>query len=225
MEKLAATDEDERIAPAFGDQRDRDNRLTERGRGREDAVIVGSEVREGPLLGWRQFSPERQAVRQRLAKFTTIFLDHFDPKTLRKRHRLVETTARQRHMARMEFGARDDARFSGGRKAHRLCPVKLGILEWRQADELRNEWRGSSALSMYIWSAMTKFIDLVRGPTYLAGPLRREGGIFHGSSANSSWTGIRTPSMRPDSSASSAIATTASEEFRFKVDRKAHWSS
>ena len=47
-EKLAAMDQDERVALPLGDQCGGHDRLAERRRGGEDAVVVEQEVRKGP---------------------------------------------------------------------------------------------------------------------------------------------------------------------------------
>jgi hypothetical protein len=50
IKKLATMDQDERIPQAMCDQRGGDDRLAECRRGREDAMIVKSEIREGSPL-------------------------------------------------------------------------------------------------------------------------------------------------------------------------------
>ena len=69
IEQLLSMDEDKRADPAVGDQPRGDDRLAERGGGRQDAGVVGDQRVRGRLLVASQFAAERDVERLASAAF------------------------------------------------------------------------------------------------------------------------------------------------------------
>ena len=84
----------------------RDYSLAKRSCRSQHAVVVAFERPQRSCLWFTEIS--KKAYRQRLSKIAPVFGLDYDTVGAQEFYGLIETSARQRDMTRMKFGARDD---------------------------------------------------------------------------------------------------------------------
>ena len=107
-EQLATMDENERIARPLGNERGGDDRLAERRRRRQYAMVVRRERVERFDLRAAQRALETYPGRKRAAREAMVFQHNFRAVSPDQLDSFVEATPGQTDMARMKFGARND---------------------------------------------------------------------------------------------------------------------
>jgi hypothetical protein len=137
-------DQDQRAAPARGDEVRPDHRLADARWRDEDASVVGHESARGLLLHRRKRPLEAEVERRPAC---TLVLDvQADAVAAQQLLDLGPATPRERHVLRQILRAVDHARCHRGGQAHALLLVELGVLESGEALDLVEERRRESGL-------------------------------------------------------------------------------
>ena len=125
--------EHQRVDAALGDQPRGDHGLSEGGRGRQDAHVVGQQGVGRGLLFRPQLALKR--CQQGLARKSLVSNHRLDVQIHKERLHVLPAATRQAEMTVAVLGAADDARLAVGRQMHCLRLAELRILEGRQPDQ------------------------------------------------------------------------------------------